>query len=51
MINIKTIEKEKNNNYFVTYTENKKLFTYSGTPKEIVKELTKNFKKGNINDK
>ena len=51
MINIKSIEKEKNNYYFVTYTKNREIFTYGGTPSEIFKELTKDFKKGNINDK
>ena len=51
MINIKSIEKEKNNHYFVTYTKNREVFTYGGTLKEILKELTKDFKKGNINDK
>ena len=51
MINIKSIEKEKNNNYFITYSEKGEIFTYSGTLREILKELTKNFKKGSIDDK
>ena len=51
MINIKSVEKEKNNNYFITYTKNREVFTYGGTPEEILKELTKDFKKGNKNDK
>jgi predicted RNase H-like HicB family nuclease len=51
MINIKSIKKENNNNYFVIYTKNREVFTYGGTLKEVLEELTKDFKKGNINDK
>jgi hypothetical protein len=52
MINIKSVEKEENSNtYFITYILNNQIFTYGGTPEEIVEGLIKNFKKGNKNDK
>ena len=51
MINIKSIKKEKDNNYFITYTKNNEIFTYGGNPDEIFKELTKDFKKGEKYDK
>jgi hypothetical protein len=49
MIKINDIKKEENDNYFITYIKDGEILTYSGN-KEIVKEVTKNFKKGNKND-
>ena len=50
MIKINDIKKEENDNYFITYIKDGEVLTYSGNAKEIVKEVTKNFKKGNKND-
>ena len=51
MIKINNIEKEKDDNYFITYRKNGELLTYSGNQKEIKKDITKNCKKGKKYDK
>ena len=51
MLKIYNIEKEKDDNYFIIYKKNGELLTYSGNPKEIKKDITKNSKKEKRHDK
>jgi len=45
MIKIMEIENEKqNNNYFIVYEANKRVYTYSGHPNEIFDDLLKTYK-------
>ena len=45
MIKIMEIENEKqNNNYFIIYEANKRVYTYGGHPNEIFNDLLKTYK-------